>query len=251
MTTPLSVIYGLSLDGVTHRYVGYTTRGTRWRLQRHLEDSRRLRGGNRALYRWVRRHGEDEVQATVLEAVTDVEQLAEREVWWIAELRLYAGDRHGGLNLTRGGDGTFGYRHTPEARAAITAAQRGRAYPERTVVAKTRRRARLRAHCRERGHERKEYDTTSGRRCVHCQTAPRGPSWNAGLAWSDESRARMSTATMGQVPWNRGRIATPAEVERNRLAQHAYWHVGRSVIKQGCVHCAVTTNDSPASAATG
>jgi len=258
---PQCVIYGLSIDGVTHRYVGLTTRGTRWRLRHHLEESGRSRSRNRPLSRWIHKVGKEAIKITILEEVVDPAMLREREVYWIAHLRTYAGDRSGGLNVTHGGDGIWGYRHTDETRAAITAAGIGRRYPARIAAAKARRTALLHAHCHAAGHAREEVVAADGR--IYCQQCARrsnlsGTSWNAGLAWSQESRERMSQGSIGQVPWNRGRTASEREIQTNRIAQltrydnpsarargranlawasHVRWHERRGRTCPNCNHC--------------
>lgn len=102
------VIYGLSLDGKTHRYVGYTgQKGLRMRLTAHRHRARR--GDSEPLYEWMRDGGLDDVVATVLEKLpheSTRQEMGEREMHWIARLRQEGFDL---LNLTLGGDGTQGF----------------------------------------------------------------------------------------------------------------------------------------------
>lgn len=259
---PMRVIYGLSIDGVTIRYVGFTTRGLKWRMRRHREDSTRDGGASqRPVCKWIRKHGHA-VVPTVLEIVPDDADIHAREIAWIEELKTFTGDRCGGLNTTRGGEGTHGWRHTPEQRAKISAAQVGRTYPARVAVGAARRRAAREAHCQAHGHVREEVVTASGRRaCAVCMRNAREgkTSWNAGQSWSPELRAKMAASSLGQVPWNVGRNASEAEVESNRAAQlaryadeqqrakgranlalasHVRWHVNRGKVGPDCPHCA-------------
>lgn len=102
------VVYGLSLDGVDHRYVGFTgVTGVRQRLAGHRFDARHDRWTSRHLD-WMREVGPENVQIVVLERAepgTAQEALAALEVQWIARLRAEGFDL---LNLSGGGLGAPG-----------------------------------------------------------------------------------------------------------------------------------------------
>jgi hypothetical protein len=105
---PLNVIYGLKLRDETYpiRYVGLTSRGASVRFKEHCTLALR---GETPLYRWIRKHGYDNVECVIIDEVSDPEALDEREIYWINQLSTFAGDGHGGFNLTRGGTGFTGY----------------------------------------------------------------------------------------------------------------------------------------------
>lgn len=122
---PRNVIYALSCTchpekGV--RYVGQTTQGARPRLLGHLSEARK--GEGTPVYRWIRKHGESNIETTVLEAVEDSALLDEREVFWISEMRTFRGAF--GLNMTIGGGGLSGYPLSDDARKRMSDAAKRR-----------------------------------------------------------------------------------------------------------------------------
>jgi hypothetical protein len=112
------VIYGLvdPRDEMV-RYVGFTAQSLQVRLTEHLSESRRGAAGKGA---WIR----ELVSAGLQPRIAQLELTArntwqERERWWISHF----GDRL--TNLTAGGDGTLGYRYTPEELEAMRIRQTG------------------------------------------------------------------------------------------------------------------------------
>lgn len=128
---PLNVIYGLSCtchpeDGI--RYVGQTSVGVDLRLYRHKYAAQNPDAKNDyhvASHRWIRKHGVDNVIATVLEVCESADSLDEREIYWIAEMGTFGGR---GLNLSEGGASIRGYKHTDETRTRMS----GRVYSGET-----------------------------------------------------------------------------------------------------------------------
>lgn len=110
------------------RYVGWTINVVR-RLKHHLYYARTARDRTRC-GRWK----QSLLQAGVSPVLRVVESGVEgdgkdAEVRWVAHFRALVGDRL--TNLTDGGDGTAGHTVSPEARAKISAARKGRkATPE-------------------------------------------------------------------------------------------------------------------------
>lgn len=101
---PRNVIYGLRCichPEVGYRYVGQTTQGVTARLRDHRKGSRYPKW---AVQHWIRKHGEYNVEADVLESFEDRTPLNAAETKWIEQLRTFCDWREGGLNLTRGGD---------------------------------------------------------------------------------------------------------------------------------------------------
>ena len=94
------------------RYVGVTVEGLPHRLRAHINES----SGNsqKAKDRWIRKHGPENIRGKVLESgILDLEDLRVAEISWIAKLGTFGG----GLNMTRGGEGVWGYRFSDEVRA--------------------------------------------------------------------------------------------------------------------------------------
>lgn len=93
------------------RYVGLTSKGAPERFKSHWKSAR---GGRRLpVYNWMRKHGEENIQYRVIEEVSSRQELVGREVFWIAHYRAQG---LADLNLTDGGEGTFGYKHSDEFR---------------------------------------------------------------------------------------------------------------------------------------
>lgn len=91
-------------------YVGITNQGVKQRWYKHCSDS--IRGSEFPLHNALRKYGIDNFSIETLEVVNTIEELKEREKYWISTLQSKIS--HNGYNLTDGGDGTFG-RPTSEA----------------------------------------------------------------------------------------------------------------------------------------
>lgn len=93
------------------RYVGVTLEGREKRLRGHLNEA--LRGDSeKAKDRWIRKHGSENIRSKLLEEVTtSIEDLRVAEIAWIGKLGTF-----GNLNMTRGGDGIWGYKFSDETR---------------------------------------------------------------------------------------------------------------------------------------
>ena len=107
------VIYGLSC--VCHprsgiRYVGLTSQGLSKRMRNHFRDAFRVRNTqprvyDLPLYRWIRKHSQENIIGTVLEVVSSKSELGPREVYWISKLGT---NKAPGLNIGAGGIGQRG-----------------------------------------------------------------------------------------------------------------------------------------------
>lgn len=95
------------------RYVGVTVEGIEKRLRGHLNESSR-ESSQKAKDRWIRKHGVQNIRSRRLEEVnTSIEDLRIAEISWIAQLNTFGS---GGLNMTRGGDGIWGYTFSDEVK---------------------------------------------------------------------------------------------------------------------------------------
>jgi hypothetical protein len=124
MLTSKFLIYGLvdPRDGQL-RYVGKTEGSLRVRLNHHVHRALRQRT-NTYKGAWVRSVLRDGLRPDIveLEACPGHDDLVEAEQWHIAYWRSL-GCRL--TNLTAGGEGAVGYRHTQETRARISKAKLG------------------------------------------------------------------------------------------------------------------------------
>jgi hypothetical protein len=116
----INLVYGL-VDPRTSelRYVGITCRLPRVRFLQHLSMARN--GDHTYRSRWIRELLALDLnpEMIIIEETTD----RSRECYWIERYRT---DGARLTNLTDGGDGTMGYRFTPEQRGRMSIAQRAR-----------------------------------------------------------------------------------------------------------------------------
>lgn len=123
------------MEGIIYRrtapngkiYIGQTINERRrqheWFYKRNYSG-----GSNPHLEAARKKYGPDSFSYTVLERFTGAgnevaERLNEREIYWIAYYK--SNDRRKGYNLTVGGGGCNGYRHTEESRRKISVAHKG------------------------------------------------------------------------------------------------------------------------------
>lgn len=180
--TSTFVIYGLYVANGDIRYVGLTTR-VAVRLRQHQRAA--ATGVNLPVYRWMRKHGEDSVCIRILSYALTFDDLKRCEMWWIAELKSIG---HELLNLTDGGEGVLGWKHSAETRARIAAGQLGR-----TASMETREKLRTAATGRK--------NTLSASSLARVLAAARE---NGRRTPSAEARAKMSAS-------NRGKKRTPEQ----------------------------------------
>lgn len=135
------VVYKLTNTVNGKAYIGITTRAPSDRLADHLLASRSDR---QVLYRAMRKHGAAKFRLEVIATAGTLDALMAIERRLIAEYGTHTS--RGGYNMTLGGEGTFGLKHSPdyvarmaarcrgkplspEHRAKLSAAQKGRKKP--------------------------------------------------------------------------------------------------------------------------
>lgn len=106
------VIYGLHTGDYDFRYIGKSV-GARKRFSDHKYQAKA--GATYPVHQWMRKHGVDNIQMTVIETFTDedIDQIDEREVFHIAQARTYYGQN---LNIAEGGGGMTGFKHSEETK---------------------------------------------------------------------------------------------------------------------------------------
>lgn len=124
-TSSKYLVYGL-VDPHTLgvRYIGKSTSGLNRPKQHRAKSSLRDRTHRAHWILSLKNQGLDYVIAVLEE--TTLERLEESERWWIAYGRLSNWEL---TNLTEGGDGTVGYKHTEQTRLILSEKGNGQDCP--------------------------------------------------------------------------------------------------------------------------
>ena len=112
-----SIVYlAVNIDN-GHEYVGITRNGLKRRKSEHFGAARRK--GNGRFYDAIRKYGEDGFEFSIIETCDTYEDVLRREAEIIAERKPY-------YNITDGGRGAIGYRHTEATKRAMSEKRKGR-----------------------------------------------------------------------------------------------------------------------------
>jgi group I intron endonuclease len=115
-----------TVQGVSQTYFGITTQPLEKRFQNHL--SRALNGkSNYYIHNAIRKYGAENFK---IQQLFSSESFEDCKKWEIATI---AGAKKAGLrlwNLTDGGDGALGFKHTLEARKRMSDSRKGVPLPE-------------------------------------------------------------------------------------------------------------------------
>ena len=99
-------------------YVGFTRETPHIRWRNHVRQSRLDKERHTYLHSAIRKYGEDRFTVEVLEEGEANHLLSVREEYWISEIKPE-------YNLTEGGNGVVGYKHTEETKKKITGRPKG------------------------------------------------------------------------------------------------------------------------------
>ena len=89
------------------KYVGITTQTIAKRWEQHKSMARQInhKDSNSIFKKAIRKYGENAWIIEQLDTANSLEELKEKEIYWIDKLKTYAFDENGwGYNSTRGGD---------------------------------------------------------------------------------------------------------------------------------------------------
>ena len=91
------------------RYVGLTTRSLKERFYQHCNAK-----SNSYKYNWIKKLKKKNLKPVIeiLDTAENIEELRELEIYWIEQLKHWGFKL---VNLTQGGQGSFGYKHTAES----------------------------------------------------------------------------------------------------------------------------------------
>jgi group I intron endonuclease len=170
---PMGCVYAArnKINGMT--YVGKTTRTLEERKQGHLKDA--LDGSHLYFHKSIRKYGFGAFEWTVLYQDDDNDR--EWMDWWEMKfIRRLGTKKPGGYNLSDGGEGGTGFKHTEDARRKMSLAGKGRKHTEE--------------------HNRKIGDAQRGRKQSEEQRK-KNSECHKGLPVSDETRRKMSASRIG------------------------------------------------------
>lgn len=97
----MGIIYKLTNQINGKVYIGLTTRSLEERLRQHHYDARH--GKDRPLYRAMRKYGEDAFTSEIIDKAETLDELKQKEQYWIQKYNSYAAEGKG-YNATLGGD---------------------------------------------------------------------------------------------------------------------------------------------------
>ena len=114
------------LDG--RSYIGMTIRTLKKRKVQHLIDARNKKD-NYHFHRAIRKYGEESFEWKTIKKCKSIEELNQFEKVFITIYDTFCN----GYNMTEGGDGTLGFKHTEEAKKAIGDFWKGRKKSKETI----------------------------------------------------------------------------------------------------------------------
>lgn len=109
-------------------YIGITNQGSGARYRHHWYESRI--GEPSPIHRSMAKYGEENFTLEIIDFADTYDELKEKEKYWIKQYN--STDRNIGYNLTEGGDGTFGRKHSEETKEKIRQKALGRKASEET-----------------------------------------------------------------------------------------------------------------------
>jgi group I intron endonuclease len=216
----IGTIYGLRLiDSPEFRYVGLTTRTVSKRWAEHRYASRyglRLQ----PVYNWILKHGEDSIEVVSIEEV-EIDSLFEREIHWVAQLRL---EGHRLLNATIGGDGGRGRDVSESTRQLISKIHSGKVLSEGTKQ-------------KLRESKKGQVPWNKGMKISDPAALQRMSEAQRGRVHSEETKAKMSQSRMGN---SNGRFTRGIE----KRSGHTRYHTNTGISKpETCKYCKEETTN--------
>lgn len=121
-------VYKITNKVTNKIYIGITNQGSGARYRHHWYESRI--GEPSPIHRSMAKHGEDNFTLEIIDFADTYDELKEKEKYWIKQYN--STDKSIGYNLTEGGDGTFGRKHSEETKDKIRQKALGRKVSEET-----------------------------------------------------------------------------------------------------------------------
>lgn len=112
-------------------YVGATTLKLEKRRQLH-ESAVKQDRNDCGLYTALRDEGFDKFEWTIIDNASNNKEMMEKEIYWIQHFR---DSEQGVYNITNGGSGVSGYKHTDEFKRRLSAKRKGSGNPNAKLTA--------------------------------------------------------------------------------------------------------------------
>jgi group I intron endonuclease len=126
------IVYCIKNKVNEKEYIGLTTRKLQNRWKQHIYESKRENSWewNTPLRNAIKKYGEENFEVFVLKECSSLEELKQKEIECISERKSFV--RLGGYNMTKGGDGRLGCKHSEETKRKIGSSSLGRMFTEET-----------------------------------------------------------------------------------------------------------------------
>lgn len=111
------------------RYYGIASTGWQRRWRQHIQEA--ARGSSDALHRAIRKHGAQNFSVELVYEAVNWLEAGKVERGLIAQHGTY---RRGGYNVTVGGGGTLGFKHTKRSKELLRRAGTGRRHTEESKL---------------------------------------------------------------------------------------------------------------------
>lgn len=181
-------------------YIGITTRDpeSRWceHLQLYCNHNK-----NFILYKSMRKHGIENFQFSIIEQTDNIETLKELESKYIQEYNSYCfQENSNGYNMTLGGEGIFGYKHSDESKEKMSRSNADRKHSNQTKrkmseSAKGKTRSEETRKRMSEAKKGKSHSEEHRRKNSKAKTGANHP--NYGKPRSDETKKKVSDALKG------------------------------------------------------
>lgn len=144
----------------------------------------------------LKKYGKENFELSELETCNSHKELTIAEIKWIAELKTYVGDKDShGYNLTRGGEGMTGFKHSEQSLQKMSETHKGRKASEETKLKRSKSMmGKNTGKKRSLETRKKQSDLKKGKK-----------PWNIGISYSEEQKKNLRKFHIKNIPWNKGR----------------------------------------------
>lgn len=176
-------------------YIGKTIQGLKLRKYQHIRYSKN-KTNYFVFHRALSKYGESNFKWSIIDTAENEKELNEKEIFWISEYKK----TYNLYNMTNGGEGVSGYKHTDESKKKLSEKLKGKPAPNKGLPAYNKGIPMSEEQKKKMSEERK------GK-----------PSGAKGKKRSEESKLKQSIAMSGKIPWN-----------KNKKKSQIAWNIGIS-----------------------